>query len=110
MFAFIFEYGIETDSWNAELAFRRRVSMSAIGSVIDIGQSPFPSWFPIQTYDVDFLPAGLLYAWELAVQGHLTQADTAKTELAVYRMGTAAALTARIGADSELRLAICFFF
>ena len=30
----IFEYGMPTVSWYAEFAFRRRVSMSAIGSVI----------------------------------------------------------------------------
>ncbi|GAA4222458.1 hypothetical protein GCM10023075_13510 [Streptosporangium album] len=34
MCALIFEYGIATVSWYAEFAFRRRVSMSAIGSVI----------------------------------------------------------------------------
>ena len=41
MFDLSFEYGMETVSWNAELALRRRVSMSAIGSVIDIGLLPF---------------------------------------------------------------------
>ena len=34
MCALIFEYGIDTVSWYAEFAFRRRVNMSAIGSVI----------------------------------------------------------------------------
>src|SRR6476619_7169734 len=34
MFFFSFEYGMETTSWCAELAFRTRVSMSAIGSVM----------------------------------------------------------------------------
>ncbi|GAB3659080.1 hypothetical protein GCM10027589_20000 [Actinocorallia lasiicapitis] len=34
MCALIFEYGIDTVSWYAEFALRRRVSMSAIGSVI----------------------------------------------------------------------------
>ena len=37
----IFEYGIPTVSWYAELALRRRVSMSAIGSVIDMATSAF---------------------------------------------------------------------
>src|SRR5215831_12284060 len=32
--ALIFEYGIDTRSWYAWLALRRRVSMSAIGSVM----------------------------------------------------------------------------
>jgi hypothetical protein len=34
MCALIFEYGMPVESWYAEFAFRRRVSMSAIGSVI----------------------------------------------------------------------------
>src|SRR5215470_13647145 len=34
MFALIFEYGMVTLSWYAWLALRRRVSMSAIGSVM----------------------------------------------------------------------------
>ncbi|GAB2914582.1 hypothetical protein GCM10027203_12380 [Nonomuraea fastidiosa] len=34
MCALIFEYGIDTLSWYAAFALRRRVSMSAIGSVI----------------------------------------------------------------------------
>src|SRR3954454_2178234 len=33
-------------SWNAELAFRMRVSMSAIGSVIVMTRSPSSPWFP----------------------------------------------------------------
>jgi hypothetical protein len=37
----IFEYGMPTVSWYAELAFRRRVSMSAIGSVIDMAVLAF---------------------------------------------------------------------
>ena len=37
----IFEYGIPTVSWYAELALRRRVSMSAIGSVIDMAVLAF---------------------------------------------------------------------
>src|SRR5665647_2311980 len=41
MLALSLEYGIVTDSWYAELAFRRRVSMSAIGSVIVMGLLPF---------------------------------------------------------------------
>ena len=34
MFALIFECGITTSSWYAELALRRRVKKSAIGSVM----------------------------------------------------------------------------
>src|SRR3984893_19444361 len=38
--ALIFEYGIPTVSWYAEFALRRRVSMSAIGSVIVMAYRP----------------------------------------------------------------------
>jgi hypothetical protein len=34
MWALSFEFGIDTESWCAEFALRRRVSMSATGSVI----------------------------------------------------------------------------
>jgi hypothetical protein len=37
----IFEYGMPTVSWYAELAFRSRVSISAIGSVIDMAVLAF---------------------------------------------------------------------
>jgi hypothetical protein len=37
----ILENGIPTVSWYAELALRRRVSMSAIGSVIDMAALAF---------------------------------------------------------------------
>ena len=43
-----FEYGMPVVSWYAEFAFRRRVSMSAIGSVIVMALWPsspgFPAW------------------------------------------------------------------
>lgn len=41
MCALILEYGIVTVSWYAEFALRRRVSMSAIGSVIVMADWPF---------------------------------------------------------------------
>ena len=41
MCALILEYGMATVSWYAELALRRRVSMSAIGSVIDMAVLAF---------------------------------------------------------------------
>src|ERR1700744_1329479 len=50
----IFEYGMLTVSWYAELAFRRRVSMSAIGSVIVMANRPSSPWFPV----VPFVPSG----------------------------------------------------
>src|SRR3954463_9122656 len=48
MFALIFEKGMVTLSWYAWLALRRRVSMSAIGSVIVMGiRQPFSPGFPV---------------------------------------------------------------
>src|SRR6478672_7273134 len=45
MWPFNFEKGIATSSWYAELALRMRVSMSAMGSVMDTVVSPFSSRF-----------------------------------------------------------------
>src|SRR5882757_1313370 len=39
MLVLIFECGITTSSWYAEFALRRRVNMSAIGSVIVMGDA-----------------------------------------------------------------------
>src|SRR3954465_11045017 len=57
MCALIFEYGMATVSWYAEFAFRRRVSMSAIGSVIVMAYWPSSPRFPSvmgtrRTFDV----------------------------------------------------------
>src|SRR5579863_853919 len=75
----IFEYGIPTVSWYAELALRRRVSMSAIGSVIDMAVLAFPavvSW-PSKGqgpgpaarrdfYQLDFVMPGSSPRWAIA--------------------------------------------
>ena len=46
MWDFSLENGMETASWCAELAFRTRVNMSAIGSVMVMGFSgPLSPWF-----------------------------------------------------------------
>ena len=52
-----FEDGMVTDSWYAEFALRRRVSMSATGSVIVIGlyalpRRGFPHSHVVRTYGV----------------------------------------------------------
>src|SRR5699024_10720335 len=53
-----FECGIDTVSWNAELALRTRVSMSAMGSVIDMdGPCSFLVTVPMQ-----HVPCGDLWA------------------------------------------------
>src|SRR3712207_5148340 len=67
--------------------------MSAIGSVIVMG------WV------ASFSPGGLRDAGELALVGHLPNADPAQAELAVDGLGAAALLASGIGAYAELRLA-----
>src|SRR6478752_4746791 len=91
--------GITTVSWYAELALRRRVSMSAIGSVMVItwpeaflaAVSPIPG-----TNGVGELPAALGDAGQLPGVRHLSEADPAETELAVDRVGSTAALAAGV--------------
>src|SRR5579875_970417 len=46
MCTLILEYGMPVESWYAEFAFRRRVSMSAIGSVIVMALWPSSPRFP----------------------------------------------------------------
>src|SRR5262245_36740034 len=125
--ALILLYGIEVDSWYAWLALRRRVSMSAIGSVIVMAWGLFPAVVSLPgaaTCGVSVsrcrlgaclavgyvvwsrgLPAGLGHARQLAAVRHVPQADPAQAELAVDRPRPAAALAAGVGAHGELRLA-----
>src|SRR5262245_34404467 len=81
--------GISTAGRSMRLALRRRVSMSAIGSVIMIG---CPS------------PAGLLDARNQPVAGHAAEADPADAELAVDRPRPAAQLAAQPQPDHLPRL------
>src|ERR1700761_7413903 len=94
MLALIFECGRVTSSWYAELALRRRVKKSAIGSVMVIGSVPYLS------------PAALLHAGQFARVRHLAQADPAQPELAEHRARTAAPVAAGVAAHRELRLAV----
>src|SRR4029079_10161552 len=115
MFALIFECGRVTSSWYAELALRRRVKKSAIGSVMVMtAGSPSSRRFPFQglpqlsfEWDVVFLlPAGLLHTWQLAGVRHLAQADAAQPELAVNRVRATAPVAAGVAAHLELGLLI----
>src|SRR6266404_289725 len=83
---FIFELGIAAFSWSALLAFRMRVSMSAIGSVSTSS----------------LLPTGLRHPGDGALVGELPQADTANAELAEHRARPPTAVAARVVADLEL--------
>src|SRR5436305_10692323 len=98
-----------TVSWYAELALRRRVNMSAIGSVIVIASSkPFSPWFPVRPAAKWLLPGRLRHAGQFAGMRHLADTDAAETEDAVDRTGPAAAGAAGVTAHLELRLAAGF--
>src|ERR1700759_3378498 len=109
MFALIFENGIVTLSWYAWLALRRRVSMSAIGSVIVMGiRQPFSPGFPRRTQAygeavlLSRLPGSLGNAGELTAVGHVPDADAAQAELAVHRVRPPALLATRVRPHGEL--------
>src|SRR4029450_1391193 len=100
-----------TLSWYAWLALRRRVSMSAIGSVIVMGiRQPFSPRFPdlgptAKRYCYGFasagLPGSLRDPGPLAAVRHLADANPAEAELAVHRMRPAAPLAAGVRTHSE---------
>src|SRR5262245_15557135 len=97
-----------TLSWYAWLALRRRVSMSAIGSVMVMSSSNPSHRGSRRTRrafgDACWLPGGLRDTGQLAQVCHVTDADAAKAELAVDRIRQSAPLTAGVGAHRELRL------
>src|SRR4030095_10581801 len=93
--SFTFDEGIATSSWNATLAFRMRVSMSAMGSVIVTGRVP-----PCPRAS----PRRLRHAGDLPRVRHVAEADATETELAVDGAGTPAPPAARVRAHLELRL------
>src|SRR5688500_9802452 len=124
-----FEDGMAAESWYAWLAFRSRVSMSAIGSVIVMGCGASLAAVPhVSRWTVVVglsanggavvrpgrsapagwcdLPAGLAHARELPGVGHLPQADPAQAELAEHRVRTTAPLAAGVATDGELGLAV----
>src|SRR5436190_23853607 len=83
---FIFEEGIAADSWSALLAFRMRLSMSAIGSVSTSS----------------LLPAGFRHAGDHALVRELAQADPAEAELAEHRARPAAPVAPAVVPHLEL--------
>src|ERR1700749_197249 len=108
MWDLILEYGMPTVSWYAELAFRSRVSMSAIGSVIVMANRPSSPGFPLLPRDLRcarsrFLPAGLGDAGQLAAVRHRAEADPAQAEPAVDGTGPPAAGAPRAAPPRELR-------
>src|SRR5215218_1814089 len=89
--SFNFDDGISTSSWNAVFALRRRVSMSAIGSVIMRAPSS---------------PRRLGHARHLAGVRHGAEADPAETEALVDRARTAAPAAPCVPAHLELGSAL----
>src|SRR5918994_6736171 len=85
---FKFEDGMSTVSWAAMMPLRIRVRKSAMGSVM-LMRSP--------------LPARLGHAGDVALVGHLAQADPAQAELAVHGTRPAALATARVRPRLVLR-------
>src|SRR5438046_271383 len=97
-----------TVSWYAEFAFRSRVSMSAIGSVIVMALRPSSPRFPAGggtcgVLVLGLLPAGLGDAGQFAAVRHRAEADPAQAEPAVDGPRPPAAGTPRVGPDLELR-------
>src|SRR4051794_1814960 len=86
MSSFRREVGIAAVSWSALLAFRIRVSMSAMGSVSI----------------VFLLPGALGHPGDHALVGELPQADPAEPELLEDRAGAAAPVAARVLPRLEL--------
>src|SRR5450759_1957624 len=70
--AFSLEAGTSTFGWRAPIALRTRVSMSAIGSLVIV-------------LLLHFLPASLGHTRNLAIEGELTEAEAANSELAQER-------------------------
>src|SRR2546429_7260819 len=88
-----FEPDIITVSCMATLAFRIRVSMSAMGSTM-------------VTVAVLLSPARLGHAGHFAVVNHLPKTDPAQPELAEHGLGPPTPPAAGVGPDLELRLAL----
>src|SRR5919107_585990 len=85
---FRFDDGMSTVSCAAMMPLRIRVRKSAMGSVM-LMRGP--------------LPARLGHAGDVALVGHLAQADPAQAELAIYGARAAALAAARVRARLELR-------
>src|SRR5499427_7658873 len=110
-----------TVSWYAELALRRRVSMSAIRSVIVMAWWPSSPWYPcgpaafsslpgcpgrVVLARCRRLPTGLGDAGQLAAVGHGPETDPAQPEPLVHRPRAPAPRAPGVAAHLELRLAV----
>src|ERR1039457_2209084 len=104
-----------TVSWYAEFAFRSRVSMSAIGSVIVMANRPSSPGFPAGLYPApgpsvcswSSLPTGLGDAGQLTAVRHRAEADPAQAEPFVDGARPSAAGAPRVATDLELGRPVC---
>src|SRR6185436_1395973 len=90
-----FDAGISTRSWRDVIPLRIRVSISAIGSVIDIRVTP--------VIGREELPARLRHAGDVAPERELAEADAAELELPQKPARTSALPAAVALAHRELR-------
>src|SRR5688500_5422753 len=88
-------------------ALRRRVSISAIGSVICCSRYflLFTSYFLLFTF---YLPAALRHTGDIALQRKLAEAEAAQRELAQVRPRTAAQVASIAEADLVFRRLVFF--
>src|SRR2546423_14270944 len=77
---FSFETGMSTRRCFAPQAFRMRVSISAIGSVILINSFSLSYRIPLGTRRSEWLPARLADAGDVSRQRHLSETDSAEPE------------------------------
>src|SRR5438552_2507597 len=101
---FSFDDGSSIRSCRDVMPLRILVSMSAIGSVIDIRDSVFSVPSAECHSALMFLPARFGDAGDVAAEREQTEADAAKLKLAQKAAGTAALFAAVDFAGHELRL------
>src|SRR5687768_4441025 len=128
--SFSFDAGTSTRVWRDWTALRIRVSMSAIGSVIPCPRGPgaapasrlqrarttaarFPAVRPptvagLRSRPCGALPAALGHTRDLALEGELTETETAQGELPEVRPRPATPLAAVAGAHRKLVPALLF--
>src|SRR6266480_1407646 len=107
---FSFETGMSTRRCFAPQAFRMRVSISAIGSVILINSFSLSYRIPSGTRRSEWLPACLADARDISRQRHLSETDSAEAELSQESAGSSAPAAAIVLPHRELRLPLALLY
>src|SRR3984893_18352362 len=108
---FSFESGMSTRRCFAPQAFRMRVSISAIGSVILIKSSSSVPPYPVAgTRGNEWLPARLADARDITRERLLSETDSAKPELPQESARSPAPPAAIVLAYGELRLPLALLY